>query len=71
MADFLTKELEALGVTVEQRPLGKQTTDEGKEIDLPPAVLGKLGDDKNKVGFWQRRCLTSWNPTPIDLTACA
>jgi hypothetical protein len=51
MADFLTSELTSLGVSVEQKKLGTQKTDDGKEIDLPPAVLGKLGDDPNKVGL--------------------
>jgi Cys-Gly metallodipeptidase DUG1 len=47
MADFLTRELEALGVAVTKVDLGKQTLDD-QELQLPPALLGKLGDDKKK-----------------------
>lgn len=46
MAHFLEKELKALGAEVELRPLGKQA---GKEnLDLPPVVLSRYGNDKNK-----------------------
>jgi Cys-Gly metallodipeptidase DUG1 len=48
MADWLANELESLGATVEKRPLGKQELD-GVELDLPPALLGQLGNDPNKV----------------------
>src|SRR5215469_5047932 len=49
MAKFLTKELEAVGVSVRLADLGKQKVD-GKELelDLPPVILGSIGNDKNK-----------------------
>lgn len=48
MGAWLAKHLRELGAQVELRPLGKQVLD-GQEIDLPPAVLGSLGNDPNKV----------------------
>jgi hypothetical protein len=50
MADWLRSELESLGATVEKRPLGKQMLD-GVELDLPPALLGQLGNDPKKVCY--------------------
>lgn len=47
MADFLVGELESLGVEVTKVDLGKHTLD-GEELPLPPALLGKLGDDPKK-----------------------
>lgn len=47
MAAFLQSELEALGVSVRLADLGKQTLD-GQELQLPPAILGSIGNDKNK-----------------------
>jgi hypothetical protein len=47
MADFLVGELEALGVSVTKVDLGKHLLD-GAELQLPPALLGKLGDDPKK-----------------------
>lgn len=47
MATFLKGELEAVGVSVQLVNLGKQQVD-GKDIDLPPAILGSIGNDKNK-----------------------
>lgn len=47
MADFLVGELEALGVSVTKVDLGKHLLD-GEELQLPPALLGKLGDDPKK-----------------------
>ncbi|GJJ14581.1 hypothetical protein Clacol_008847 [Clathrus columnatus] len=47
MAKFLRDELEAVGVTVRFADLGKQVLD-GKELNLPPAILGSIGNDKNK-----------------------
>lgn len=48
MAEWLSEKLQSLGVKVESRPLGKQML-EGQELDLPPALLGELGNDPNKV----------------------
>ncbi|KAF8585641.1 putative cytosolic nonspecific dipeptidase [Ramaria rubella] len=47
MAAFLKAELEAIGVTVRLADLGKHTLD-GQELQLPPAILGSLGNDKHK-----------------------
>ncbi|KAG8824080.1 hypothetical protein FRC19_002621 [Serendipita sp. 401] len=47
MATFLKQELESLGVKVTLVDLGKQMLD-GQEIQLPPAILGEYGNDKNK-----------------------
>ncbi|KAJ9097379.1 hypothetical protein QFC19_006849 [Naganishia cerealis] len=47
MAEWLSDKLQSLGVKVEKRPLGKQIL-EGQELDLPPALLGELGNDPNK-----------------------
>ena len=47
MAEFVVKELESLGVNVRKVDLGKHTLD-GQEIELPPAILGWIGDDKSK-----------------------
>ncbi|KAK9461204.1 uncharacterized protein V1516DRAFT_623669 [Lipomyces oligophaga] len=45
MSSFLASELKALGVEIELRYLGKQ---EGTEVDLPPIILGKFGNDPEK-----------------------
>ncbi|KAG8928582.1 hypothetical protein FRC01_005707 [Tulasnella sp. 417] len=47
MSRFIVKELEALGVKVRTVDLGKQVLD-GQEIQLPPAILGSIGDDPKK-----------------------
>ena len=47
MADFVVKELEALGVNVRTVDLGKQMLD-GQECRLPPAILGWIGKDPKK-----------------------
>jgi Cys-Gly metallodipeptidase DUG1 len=46
MAHFLETELTALGASVELRPLGEQPDQPG--LDLPPVVLARYGNDKNK-----------------------
>ncbi|KAG4217019.1 hypothetical protein PC116_g34500, partial [Phytophthora cactorum] len=46
MAHFLADELKTLGASVELRPLGKQP--DNPELDLPPVVLARYGNDKNK-----------------------
>lgn len=53
MATFLKAELESLGVKVTLVELGKQVLD-GEEIQLPPAILGEIGNDKSKktVGLY-------------------
>ncbi|CCJ28132.1 unnamed protein product [Pneumocystis jirovecii] len=47
MADFLYKEMKNLNIDVEKRFLGTQVLD-NQEIELPPLVIGKYGNDKNK-----------------------
>ena len=47
MAEFLAAELKSVGVSVTSVPLGKQTLD-GQELDLPPALLGEIGNDTSK-----------------------
>ncbi|KAJ3050544.1 hypothetical protein HK097_008510 [Rhizophlyctis rosea] len=47
MGEWLVNELKRLGASVETRAPGKQTL-EGKELDLPPVVLGTYGTDAKK-----------------------
>jgi hypothetical protein len=56
MAEWLSDKLQSLGVKVESRPLGKQML-EGQELDLPPALLGELGNDPNKVCLVLHQCV--------------
>ncbi|KAI1136150.1 cytosolic non-specific dipeptidase [Hypoxylon sp. FL0543] len=46
MAHFLAGELKGLGAEVELRPLGKQP--DKPDLDLPPVILARYGNDKNK-----------------------
>lgn len=48
MADWLLDQLKALGVTAEKREIGSHTL-EGKEVKLPPVIIGQLGNDPKKV----------------------
>jgi Cys-Gly metallodipeptidase DUG1 len=48
MGHWLEKQLQALGVTTVLKDLGQQTL-QGQRLDLPPAILGKLGDDPKKT----------------------
>ena len=48
MAEWLVQQLTSLGATVEKRPIGTHTL-EGKEVDLPPVVIGQVGNDPKKV----------------------
>ena len=47
MGCWLEEQLKALGVTTIRRDLGQQTL-QGQRLDLPPAILGRLGDDPKK-----------------------
>ncbi|KAF8452392.1 hypothetical protein L210DRAFT_3383623 [Boletus edulis BED1] len=47
MGHWLEKQLKGLGVTTALKDLGQQTL-QGQRLDLPPAILGKLGDDPKK-----------------------
>jgi len=50
MVEFVAGELRSLGATIElcKNPLGKQTLYNGTQIDLPPIILGNLGNDPKK-----------------------
>ena len=47
MGHWLEQQLKALGVTTVLRDLGQQTLQD-QRIELPPAILGKLGEDPKK-----------------------
>ena len=47
MGHWLEKQLKALGVTTVLKDLGGQTL-QGQRLDLPPAILGKFGEDPKK-----------------------
>jgi Cys-Gly metallodipeptidase DUG1 len=47
MAKFMEDQLKALGAQTRLEDLGTETLD-GQEIKLPPAVLGKIGEDPKK-----------------------
>ena len=47
MAKFMEDQLQALGVQTRSHDLGTVTFD-GHEIQLPPAILGKIGEDPKK-----------------------
>lgn len=47
MANWLNDQLTGLGVETKFVDLGKQELD-GQVLDLPPAILGKIGNDPAK-----------------------
>ncbi|KAH0831078.1 hypothetical protein J3R83DRAFT_13623 [Lanmaoa asiatica] len=47
MGHWLENQLKALGVTTVLKDLGQQTL-QGQRLNLPPAILGKLGEDPKK-----------------------
>ncbi|EAU84106.1 hypothetical protein CC1G_06968 [Coprinopsis cinerea okayama7 len=47
MADWLDAQLKAVGVETKLVDLGKHVMD-GEELPLPPAILGKIGNDPSK-----------------------
>jgi len=47
MANWLNGELRQVGVDTKLVDLGKQTI-EGRELSLPPAILGRIGNDPSK-----------------------
>lgn len=47
MADFLNGYLRAVGVETKLVDLGTHTMD-GQVLQLPPAILGRFGNDPNK-----------------------
>lgn len=48
MADWLLAQLAAAGVTAEKRAIGTHKLG-GKEVDLPPVIIGQIGKDPKKV----------------------
>ncbi|XP_034456124.1 LOW QUALITY PROTEIN: cytosolic non-specific dipeptidase-like [Hippoglossus hippoglossus] len=48
MMEMAAKEIKRLGGEVEMVDIGKQTLPSGKEIPLPPVILGHLGSDPSK-----------------------
>lgn len=47
MASWLEAQLNKFGVQTAAIPLGKQEI-EGQVLDLPPAIVGRIGQDPNK-----------------------
>lgn len=47
MANWLNGQLRQVGVDTKLVDLGKQTVS-GQELDLPPAILGRVGSDPSK-----------------------
>ncbi|TFY83237.1 hypothetical protein EWM64_g777 [Hericium alpestre] len=47
MASFLESQLQAYGVETKSVPLGSHELD-GQKLQLPPAILGRIGNDKSK-----------------------
>ncbi|KAK7059796.1 CNDP dipeptidase [Favolaschia claudopus] len=47
MSNWLNAQLQAVGVTTKQVDLGTHVMD-GKTLNLPPAILGRIGEDKSK-----------------------
>ncbi|KAK0180786.1 hypothetical protein PV327_003133 [Microctonus hyperodae] len=48
MVKWMEVKLKELGATTELADIGKQTLIDGQTIDLPPVLLGSLGEDKEK-----------------------
>ncbi|XP_072323271.1 cytosolic non-specific dipeptidase-like [Scyliorhinus torazame] len=48
MVEFVGKEIERLGGSVELADIGQQTLPDGKKIPLPPILLATLGNDPKK-----------------------
>ena len=73
MGQFLSDELAKLGAQVELRPLGKQP---GTDLELPPIVLARYGNDKNKrtilvYGHYDVQPAEKsdgWDTEPFELT---
>ena len=47
MADWLNAQLKQLGVDTKLVDLGRHTMD-GEDLALPPAILGRIGNDSDK-----------------------
>lgn len=49
MVKWAEQRLKALGATTELADVGKQTLPDGRVIDLPPVLLGQLGNVSMKI----------------------
>jgi len=47
MSHWISEQLQAVGVETQLADLGRHTMD-GQDLPLPPAVLGRIGNDPNK-----------------------
>ncbi|EIW80058.1 CNDP dipeptidase [Coniophora puteana RWD-64-598 SS2] len=73
MGEWLEKQLQALGVTTKQVDLGKHEMS-GHTLQLPPAILGKIGEDKSKktvliYGHYDvqpAKLSDGWNQEPFE-----
>uniref|UniRef100_A0A8H7N0Z0 Peptidase M20 dimerisation domain-containing protein n=1 Tax=Bionectria ochroleuca TaxID=29856 RepID=A0A8H7N0Z0_BIOOC len=73
MAKWLVHEMESLGIQVKQKDLGKQP---GKDINLPPLIIGRYGSDPSKPTILayshydvQPAALSDgWDDEPFELT---
>ena len=70
MSAWLDGQLKGLGVTTKLVYLGNNVMD-GQELPLPPAILGRIGDDPKKktvlvYGHYDVKlvCLADHNPFP-------
>ena len=48
MSDFLLEQLTSFGVKAEKRMIGSHKID-GKEVELPPVIIGEIGNDPKKA----------------------
>lgn len=77
MGEFLLEQLTSLGVKAEKRPIGTHSL-EGKEVDLPPVIIGQIGQDPKKVCVHSlhshtrtRAWIGSWRCiNPLFVTTC-
>ncbi|KAF5348077.1 hypothetical protein D9758_010046 [Tetrapyrgos nigripes] len=75
MSNWINQQLQAVGVQTHLADLGRHTMD-GQDLPLPPAVLGRIGNDPNKKTvlvyghFDVQPALVSdgWNTDPFKLT---
>ncbi|KAF8966547.1 hypothetical protein BDZ97DRAFT_1903667 [Flammula alnicola] len=75
MADWLNGQLKQIGVATQLVDLGRHTMD-GEDLPLPPAILGRIGDDRSKktvliYGHFDVQPASKadgWNTDPFALT---
>lgn len=76
VVQYVDEKLKSLGAVTEQRKNGKQTLPDGKEIDLPPVLLGQLGSDPKKktvliyghLDVQPAHLSDGWDSEPFELT---